>query len=181
MRRAVSASLLLIVLASCRSGPKIDYKGKTLYTRVNIWYNELRRDEISSANYHSGKILPVGTAVQVLAMKSGSIRIQSNKTGEHFVLQHDERDVGGSVLEYYYRMLHEVQPKIEGRFSKEECRAIWLGVVEPGMSKEAVLVAWGYPPAHQTMSLKNDAWVYWMDRTATKTVKFSGGKVESIE
>jgi len=173
--------MLLVLLTSCASTPEIDYQDKTMHTRVNIWYNDLRPGEIPSANYHRGKILPVGTPVRVLKIDKKTIRFQAKGSGDQYVLRYSEPDVYGPINEYFYRMFHEVKPKIEGRFTKEECRAIWLGELEVGMTKEAALIAWGYPPAHKTMSLKDDTWTYWVDRTTTRTVTFVGGKIKTIE
>lgn len=181
MKRAIPAFALLTVMASCASSPKIDYRDKTLHTRVNIWYNDLRPEEIPSANYHRGKILPAGTPVRVLDIDRKTIRFQVARSGEQYVLRFAKRDVDGMINEYFYRMFHEVKPKIEGRFTKKECRAIWLGELEIGMTKEAAVVSWGYPPAHKTMSLKDDTWTYWVDKTTLRTITFVGGKIKTIE
>jgi len=50
----------------------------------------------------------------------------------------------------------------------KEIEAIKTGSLCVGMSKAAVVVAYGYPPEHVTPSLDNDVWTYWMDRFRKK-------------
>lgn len=62
------------------------------------------------------------------------------------------------------------------RFSTEEQAAIRAGRVEPGLSKEAVIVARGYPPAHKTPDLESDDWHYWNGRFNSRIYHFKAGK-----
>jgi hypothetical protein len=43
------------------------------------------------------------------------------------------------------------------------------------MTKEQVLMARGYPPAHETPSLDLDTWKYWSSRFVTQTIAFERG------
>lgn len=180
MKRIGLAVLLALSLLSCRMAPKIPYKGRTFYTKVNIWYNPLRKDEIMSTNYHSGEMLPVGTAVRVLAVSGSTIRFQTLEKSEKFRLHYIKVYVGVPMAEYFNRMFGDSKPSMVGRFNEKERRAIELGEVEEGMTRDAVIMAWGYPPAHHTPSLKGNNWKYWMGRTSTKTVKFHDNEVVSI-
>ena len=54
-----------------------------------------------------------------------------------------------------------------------EIRAIKAGVLVQGMSKRAVLVAYGPPPEHYTPDLKSNRWRYWTFISDTKTVFFN--------
>ena len=54
------------------------------------------------------------------------------------------------------------------------------GNVVTGMTKEEVLHARGYPPFHQTISLKADLWKYWDHRFKTVQYKFQNNVVVSI-
>lgn len=181
MKRIALALLMAISVGSCRTAPRIPYKGRTFYTRVNIWYHPLRKEEILSTNYHNGEILPVGTAVRVSSVSGSTIRFQALDTNEKFRLHYIKAYVNVPMQEYFKRMFGDSKPMMVGRFSEKERRAITLGEVEKGMSKDAVIMSWGYPPAHQTSSLKNNHWKYWMTRTGTKTVKFYDDEVVSIQ
>ena len=45
-------------------------------------------------------------------------------------------------------------------FSKKERNAVKRGFLVGGMSKEAVLMAYGYPPEHRTPSLDSNDWTF---------------------
>jgi hypothetical protein len=62
--------------------------------------------------------------------------------------------------------------KLTKGLSKEEINAINKGVLVLGMSKPAVIVAYGYPPEHKTTSLKNNTWYYWTNRFRSKAINF---------
>ena len=65
-------------------------------------------------------------------------------------------------------------------FSDAEKWAIRKGVLVSGMSKEAVVVSYGYPPSHQTPSLSANTWNYWASRMGRFLVTFDGsGKTVS--
>lgn len=49
------------------------------------------------------------------------------------------------------------------------------------MSKDAVLVAIGYPPITRTPTLESDDWTYWSNRFNTFIVYFENGKVSRIK
>jgi hypothetical protein len=48
------------------------------------------------------------------------------------------------------------------------------------MSKDAVVMAYGYPPDHKTPSLKTDLWTYWENRLISITVQFADGKAAVV-
>jgi len=57
-------------------------------------------------------------------------------------------------------------------FSANEVDAIRNGILKVGMSKAAVVVAYGIPPENRTQSLDSDTWMYWMNRFRSKTIYF---------
>jgi len=65
-------------------------------------------------------------------------------------------------------------------FSKLERNAIAMAEVKKGMSKKAVLAAYGYPPAHKTPSLEGSKWLYWITRWNKIVVTFEGDKVSNV-
>ena len=54
------------------------------------------------------------------------------------------------------------------------------GVVEPGMTREEVIMTIGYPPAHRTPSLSQPEWHYWKTRWHPYTVVFEGDRVACV-
>ena len=61
--------------------------------------------------------------------------------------------------------------------SVTSAHAIESGEVLKGMTKEQVLLARGYPPAHQTPSTDEDRWKFWSSRFVTEEIFFSNGRV----
>lgn len=157
--------------------------GKTFYTTANIWYEH--EDKIYSTNYHKGSIISVGTKVTIKNMGSGEIEFADEKGQSFaiiFVKKHSspEMAIGG----YFNQYFSEENPlRKDGPFQKlseNERKQIKLGEIKEGMSKKAVLMAYGYPPGHRTPSLASDTWVYWVNRFVNKAVYFKNGRVYKI-
>ena len=55
----------------------------------------------------------------------------------------------------------------------EEKDGIRRGTPVLGMSKKEVIVAFGYPPTHETPSLKTNKWKYWLNVVGTLTICFN--------
>jgi hypothetical protein len=49
------------------------------------------------------------------------------------------------------------------------------------MSKDAVVMAYGYPPSHKIPTLDSNMWTYWRDRFRRVFVYFENGKVVNIK
>ena len=55
------------------------------------------------------------------------------------------------------------------------------GKALPGMTKDAIVLAIGYPQEHGAPGLAADVWTYWKSRTRTFAVEFVDGKVARIK
>jgi hypothetical protein len=92
---------------------------------------------------------------------------------------------GGTVIQDYFKQyFSEENPLGEGgpfqNISADEQTNIKKGKIAVGMSKAAVLMAYGYPPGHKTPSLEGDEWIYWKDRFVNEPVYFKDNKVSQI-
>jgi len=67
------------------------------------------------------------------------------------------------------------------KFTALERTQIDNGTVAIGMSKDAVIVAIGYPPITETPNLDGNTWVYWSGRYNKFNVHFKDGKVSRIQ
>ena len=157
--------------------------GKTFYTTANIWFEHA--DKIYSTNYHKGSIIPVGTKVTIKDMGSKEIEFADEK-GQSFTIVFVKKfsssamDIDGYFDQYFSA---ENPLRKDGPFQKlsgDEREKIKFGEIEEGMSKAAVLMAYGYPPGHRTPSLAGDTWVYWVNRFVSKAIHFKNDRVYKI-
>ncbi len=171
--------------------------GKTFYTTANIWYE--RRSQIESTNYHRGSILLIGTKVKIAEVFEGTTSLDSAlgpQIWERFIRFDDESGQsykfifmprhakeGMTIWDFFRQYFSENNPTGDGGAFKaltaEEQKRVMAGEIAAGMSKAAVIMAYGYPPGHKTPSLKLDTWIYWESRAKTRTVYFSNDRVKA--
>ena len=152
------------------------------YTTVNLWFE--RPEQIYSTNYHRGTIIPAGTAVEILKRRGSEIQFRAD-SGTMYKLVHVKRHSNIDLEELFKRIFStENVMAPNGKFSKlseMEKRNVKAGKIAPGMSKDAVLMAYGYPPGHRTPSLSEGTWIYWRDRILNFSVHFGpDGRVTSL-
>jgi hypothetical protein len=180
---AVLAGIVLAI-AGCASGPPAQpypLVGATdVYTLVNLHPDPARR-KLTSVNYQLGGLIPLCTRVTILSDEGDSIRFKVNDTGEEYVYlrykalqepfhQHLNRYFGTTCNSAEVARLSEVDQK-----------GVREGRVYPGMTKQGVIYAIGYPPDHATPSTASDQWRYWRSRFRTFVVHFNNGVVTFIQ
>jgi hypothetical protein len=153
------------------------------YTKVNIWYEN--PEDISTTNYHKGAMLSAGSPIEITGLGKGTIRFYDIKTGTKFELVQVKKYMSITLNELFERYFSR-DPVLEGasyaKFSPMEKENIRVGSLAVGMSREAVIMAYGYPPTHRTATLDAATWTYWKSRFSDFQIQFdSNGKVASIE
>lgn len=153
----------------------------TYYTTANIWY-ELP-EKIYSTNYHAGHIIPAGTEIEVLSEKKGKVRFKIKGEETVFLYTHVKKHSSLSFDKEFSRLFSSKNSFAEAskKFSAKEKKAVEEGDIVEGMSRAAVLAAYGYPPSHTTPDLDEDNWTYWVKRMTTRQVVFEDGKVSSVK
>ncbi len=178
MLLAVSLTLLFAAFAYAEK----DVAGKTFYTMANIWYEH--PDKIYSTNYHRGAILPAGTKVTIKNVDPDEIKFTDDKGLDYKIVFVKKHHPDTTAWDYFDRYFSESNPMGAGaasqKFTESEKKSIEAGVIKEGMSKAAVLMAYGYPPGIKTPSLKSDIWVYMENRFVTRSVKFKDDKVIDV-
>jgi len=174
---------LLFGLAIVLAGQSVsfaasDLEGKTLYTQVNM--HSYKGEVVTWVNYNVDSLIPVNTAVEVISVAGwGGLKFKLTDSGVTLKLK-NSRHSGLSNEEWARKHFGEHKVNL-GKFSKSERDAIASGAVRIGMSKSAVLVSRGYPPAHKTPSLDASGWLFWDTKWHKKQVNFdSSGKVSGI-
>src|SRR5574337_685094 len=192
-----SVMILLVVataLAPAMSSAGEDVVGKTFYTQANIWYE--KPGPIESSNFHRGVIIPVGTKIKIKEVYDGSVARNAldNTVQEHFIRFDDEAGQsyqfvfkakhakrGATIWDLFRQYFSKNDPMAPGgafkSLSPEEQQSVIAGEISPGMSRAAVLMAYGYPPGHKTPILESDTWVYLDSRRKVRTVAFSDDRV----
>ena len=165
-------------------GKKISPVGGAYYTKVNIWYED--PEEILSTNYHKGTIISVGSKVKITDYKGTEISFtKEDLAGVKFTIVDVPKYSLVSMGELFSHYFSKDDPRASGgEFSKlsgREKENIEKGSLTEGMSKEAAIMAYGYPPKHKTPDLTNDIWYYWNSRFSTKEVTFRNNRIIKID
>ena len=182
--KVIIGIVLLFVLAlACNPLSAESLSGKTYYTRTNIWYE--KPNDILSTNYHRGAILPVGTKVGIHNIKNRKIQFTPDGSGQLFTLTNSAK-TSTITTEELFNKYFSTEPVGIGtgdyyQVTEADRENIKSGVIAPGMSKKAVLMAYGYPPTHKTPLLTSDIWYYWYARLHQVVVYFKDDKVFKIE
>jgi outer membrane protein assembly factor BamE (lipoprotein component of BamABCDE complex) len=164
-------------LAGCTTTIPHPWVGTTRHLCCNLRYE---RTTITDVNYQRGTLIPVGTPVQVTRVTNKGVVFEApNHPPITLVLKYGRRQL--SLDDYLDRILVATDPRRAlARLPKRTRTAIEEGRVEPGMTREQVLMAIGYPPAHRTPTLSSPEWLYWRNRWETFTVRFKGDRVTSV-
>ena len=185
MKRNVRRLFMSLMLAAAGSlafsAAGLAKDGGTYYTKVNIWYE--KPDKILSTNYHKGTVIPAGTEVEVLK-RGKKISFREKESGDKFTLVQVKKFTDVSKDELFDRHFSEQNPlkgKEYNSFSEMEKKNIKDGELEDGMSKAAVIMAYGYPPTHRTPSLDDNTWVFWRNRFANFPLRFKNDRIVNFD
>lgn len=172
---------IALSLTCAQAGEKA--AGKTIYTKVNIWYE--KPDKIPTSNYHEGVIIPVGTKVTITGTTAEQVKFTTDKNASFtlvFVVKHSKPGTSiNDIINQYFSEQNPLESEQYKKFTADEKENIRKGEIKNGMSKEAVLMAYGYPSGNKTPGLAYDIWFYPKSRFNNISVKFENNKVVKIE
>jgi hypothetical protein len=189
MRRWIKQVILLTIAAAAAAGfagcgskqievPQ-NLSGK-VYTQVAMWEE---KGNISSVNYSVGRKIPVNTEVKILSMSSKDIVFEEMAfPGIKLTLNNVQKYslMGTAELSALYFGAKKVDLS---KFTNKEQQFIknFNGTYKAGITKEALIVARGYPSKHATPTLKYDTWKYWRNRWMTNDIGFENNKVTTFD
>ncbi len=177
LTKTILALFAVAVLAGCAASPIKHTEGQSAVTQINMWsYNGTSE----TTNYAVDTFIPVNSKVEILETSADTIVFRVKDTGWEVALVNKANYTGKTIDEIYDRYFGTSEVSLDG-FTKLERDAIEAGKVVTGMSKDAVLIGRGYPPAHKTPSLDDDSWRFWQSRFDTMVVEFENGKVVNIQ
>ena len=147
------------------------------YTCCNFHYD---RDWISDANWRYLPMIPAGAKIKVLdyGMNRASVEID----GKPMRIGQDYGRRQETLQQFIQKLVVKNDPKARiARYPERIRAAVKEGKVIPGMTREQVIIAVGYPPTHRTPSLDSPVWNLWASRTGRYEVHFNGkGTVEKL-
>jgi len=180
-------SILALIAALLCSAPAVSAKeikagneliGQTLYNQTNLW--TLKGERTVWANYHVDTMVPINAEIVVEEIDGEDVTFTVRETGQRIDL--DNNDKSGLDGAAWAKRQFGPQKVDLARFTAAERKAIDNGLIELGMSKDAVIAAYGYPPRHVTPLLSGNQWSYWMNRWDRQVFYFDAeGKLVSIK
>ncbi|MFT5353840.1 MAG: hypothetical protein ACI9KE_001040 [Polyangiales bacterium] len=169
--------LVLTTVAGCgRTRYQVETQGQ-VYSLTTLHADA--RGRISSVNYTNGTRIPICTPVEFGAISSRQARFTHAQTGQRFTYTM-HRSARTPIDQQMARNFGTACPNTAA-MSPEDQAGIQQGQVFPGMTKQGVIMAAGYPPEHRTPSLQQDTWRYWGSRNRTFEVHFVNGVVAEIQ
>lgn len=186
MKRFLLIPAFALVLAVSVAGLSLaerSLEGKTLYLQSNLWFEYPMK--INAINYHKGTILEAGTKVKVDSISSRALNFTTLRNGLEYRILFSKKYFPGTDMdefaEWYFGPDNPLKGSVYAGFSSIEKKGIAEGTIKKGMSKKAVLMAYGYPPRHRTRSLDLNTWSYWSNRLFRMEVRFGkDGRVAEI-
>jgi hypothetical protein len=151
-------------------------KGDKLYTQFSLFYE---KNVHRTTNYRKGVFVPINTEVTFVKANKNEIDV-TLPDGTDLEIVNVKNFSGENINGIFHRTFGKTTVDLS-KFSAKEKESIESGTVEPGMGKDAVIAALGYPPKHQTPTLKSNQWRYWHNRFNTFIVHFEGDKVTNVQ
>jgi len=152
-----------------------------VYTLVNLHPDE-GRGRLSSVNYQQKGLIPLCTRVTIESVSSSEMKFRLQAGGRQYTYQFHRtlREPIDRHLDRYFGRSCD-KAKIQ-QMSQVDRDGILQGQALPDMTKDAVILAIGYPPEHATPNLEANAWRYWKNRWGdTILVHFEDGKVTHVQ
>jgi outer membrane protein assembly factor BamE (lipoprotein component of BamABCDE complex) len=167
---AVAATLALAVASGASA------EAAKRYTSYNLWYEHPLK--LASTGYSKGTLLPAGTEVADLKVSAKALEFKL-ASGQKLKMIFTAKHHPGFSAESFSQRLFTSKDfaALTAGMSAAEIEAIKAGQLREGMSREAVLVARGYPPESKTRTLDGDEWSYQASRWGSETVRFKDGKL----
>ena len=168
---------IVLAAAACTSVAALAQEPLSGYTCCNFHYE---KDWISDANWRQLPMIPAGASIKVL--NYGSNRASVEIDGKPMRIGHDYGRREESIQQYVQKLVVKNDPKAKiAKYPERVRNAIKSGNVIPGMTREQVIIAVGYPPTHRTPSLEASVWNMWSTRAGRYEIHWNNrGTVEKL-
>ena len=152
-----------------------------IFTRYNLWYTNPKKIDTLNMLKAESEILPFGTEVVITSASDREICFTSVADNRKFRIKYTDEYRMMSV-EDYLRDLFSTKNENELTVGVHPLTAEKLkaGIVEKGMTRQEVELAFGPPCAFHTPSKNLDTWCYWTEYLVGKRIIFTNGVVTDI-
>ena len=150
-----------------------------VYTAYNLWANE--KSEIPSANIQKGTVIPFGTEITFVNANENEINFKRVSDGKVFKIVYDKNKNIIPIEMFIKRLfVFDNAETLAAGIRPVIYEKIKRGIVEKGMTRNEVLLAFGPPPAMRTPVESVDTWTYWTDNGVSRKIVFFGNRVVEI-
>ena len=170
---------LVFALASC--GGTVAGTENGVYSRYNLHYvtvKDINKGSYANWTRHPAHAFaPYNTKLQVSSLSGKKFQFVTD-SGKVIIWEFDSQKMGMSGTDYINLITSPAPVSYEG-LSDIDREGIEAGKAMPGMSKQGVMIALGYPAKHMTSSMESNSWTYWGGRMDNYKVEFDeNGKVK---
>ena len=183
MQRASFA--LALSLVACASAPPPHAVDALIGSPGVVTLTNLHPDEprsrLHAANFQQAGLIPVCSEVALLERNKERLVFSVNASGKRYEYYH-HKAAGEPFPDHLTRYFGTACPRAQlAALDKLDQEGVKQGKALPGMTKQGVVFALGYPPPHVTPSLDADRWIYWTNRFNRRAVVFERGRVLVVE
>lgn len=180
----IGSLLLTAVLLGCNATtapqdfPNSSFPARQGYTCCNLFLNV---DYISDGNFSQYTLIPAGSPIVLTGW--GTNRVKVSIDGQPIRLGHDYGRQYETLQKFVEKIIVKENPQTRlAQYPADVQSAIRQGKVMPGMTREQVLMAVGYPLPSETSSLYNPTWRHYYSMTGNYDVTFNTeGRVARID
>lgn len=177
--RILILSLSFFISLNLAFADEGEMEGQFVYTQTNLWYENPMK---ILALFHKGTMLPVGTKVKITDIGGSAIEF-TREDGMEFRVYTKYYKMDGD--EFAKLLFNTNNPMTNGgkfqKFSKMEREQIKLGQIKKGMSRDAVIMSYCYPPRHKNPDINASTWQLWKNRWDRLVVTFANNKISYIQ
>jgi len=178
-------SVLSLALLACASPPPPHAVDALIGSPGVVTLTNLHPDEprsrLHAANFQQAGLIPVCSEVALLERNKERLVFSVNATGKRYEYYH-HKAAGEPFPDHLLRYFGTACPRAQlAALDKLDQEGVKQGKALPGMTKQGVVFALGYPPPNVTPSLDADRWIYWTNRFNRRAVVFESGRVLVVE
>lgn len=199
MRMTLKVTIFVLMLAWCLPVQGFAESGKDqfkalisehhvvattqLYTAHNLYADH---GKVRAINFRVGNMIPAGTPVSVKFVEGfenpitgtgemlRGIKITTLPDRKSYSLEFNERYHPGKTIYDYANLMfcRKTFEEMTAGKTPDVIAAIHRSAVIEGMTKDEVIISYGYPAEHVTPSLHGNTWTYWKNRFKKKKICF---------